>query len=157
MMIKELWTLIKMLFSSSPKDTETVKVMDMQHFPFKGYKAMSWCGCIIHRADASPVDTITINHEHIHLMQAKVCGSWCRYYIKYLWEWLKGGIITHPASAAYYTSKYESEAYANETDFTYCRSYDGTNLKKYTFRNRKKLYRQLGGTPESWKAYIKSL
>lgn len=49
-MIKELWTLIKLLFSSN-SNVEQAKVVRMRHFPFKGYSAMSWCGNIIVRQD----------------------------------------------------------------------------------------------------------
>lgn len=156
-MLKELWILIKMLFASSPKEIKEVKVIDMVHFPFEGFKAMAWCGCIIHRKDASAVNERTINHESIHLAQAKLCGSWWKYYLTYLWEWIKGAPIIHPSSSAYMTIPYESEAYANEDDCAYCNDYDGSSLPKYTFKKRKKLYKQLGGTSKAWKAYVKSL
>ena len=100
---------------------------------------------------------ISKNHERIHLMQALTCNdSWVRYYLSYLWEWLKCGFLA-PMSANYVTSKYESEAYANEDDCTYCNDYDGSNLPKYTFKKHKKLYKQLGGTSKAWKEYVKSL
>ena len=70
-MLKELCTLIRMLFASKPSDNTEVKVIHMRHFPFKGYKAMCWCGTIIHRIGASEVDGRTIRHETIHLLQAK--------------------------------------------------------------------------------------
>lgn len=158
-MIKELWILIKMLFRSNPSDMvgKDLEVVEFKHFPFKGYKAMSWCGRIIHRGSSSQVNETTLNHEKIHLMQAMMCNdSWIRYYLSYLWEWLKCGFLA-PLSANYMTSKYESEAYANEEDFEYCNNYDGSNLLKYTLKDRKKLYKQLGGTSKAWKQYVKTL
>ena len=155
-MIKDLWILVKMLFASKPSDIDKVVVVDMRHFPFKGYKAMAWCGYVIHRIGASAVDDKTLNHERIHLMQAKVCGSWVKYYLSYLLEWMRIGFMA-PMKANYYTSKYESEAYANEDNFYYCVGYDGSNLPKYSFKNRKKLYKAVGGTSKSWKQYVKSL
>lgn len=158
-MIKELWILIKMLFRSNPSDMvgKDLEVVEFKHFPFKGYKAMSWCGRIIHREGSSQVNETTLNHEKIHLMQAMMCNdSWIRYYLSYLWEWLKCGFLA-PLSANYMTSKYESEAYANEEDFEYCNNYDGSNLLKYTLKDRKKLYKQLGGTSKAWKQYVKTL
>ena len=149
-----------MLFATRPSDAvyKELEVVDMKHFPFKGYKAMAWCGKIIHRVGASDVDERTIRHEMIHVMQAMYCNdSWVRYYLAYFWEWLKGGIILAPVSAAYYTSKYESEAYGNEDVADYCLNYDGSNLQKYVFKKRKKLYKEVGGTPKDWKNYIKSL
>ena len=158
-MIKELWILIKMLFRSNPSDMvgKDLEVVEFKHFPFKGYKAMSWCGRIIHREGSSQVNETTLNHEKIHLMQAMMCNdSWIRYYLSYLWEWLKCGFLA-PLSANYMTSKYESEAYANEEDFEYCNNYDGSNLLKYTLKDRKKLYKELGGTSKAWKQYVKTL
>lgn len=42
-MIKELWKLIKMLFATRPSDFiyNELEVVDMKHFPFKGYKAIN--------------------------------------------------------------------------------------------------------------------
>ena len=148
-----------MLFRSNPSDMvgKDLEVVEFKHFPFKGYKAMSWCGRIIHREGSSQVNETTLNHEKIHLMQAMMCNdSWIRYYLSYLWEWLKCGFLA-PLSANYMTSKYESEAYANEEDFEYCNNYDGSNLLKYTLKDRKKLYKQLGGTSKAWKQYVKTL
>ena len=121
-MLKELFELIRLLFSSNPKDIEEMKVKNMKHFPFKGYKAMAWCGTIIHREGASKVNDITINHETIHLKQAKMCGSGVKYYWRYFIDWLKGNPLIYPASSAYYTTKYESEAYANEENMSYCKN-----------------------------------
>lgn len=165
-MIKELFTLVKMLFGKKPGDIECVSLMNMKHFPFKGYSYLMWCGRMIYRDDMYdrrqkewPTDKFKVsqNHETIHLMQAKICGSWVKYYWRYFIDWLKGNPLTHPSTSAYYTTKWESEAYANEENPDYCKNYDGSNLKKYTFKNRKKLYKSVGGTSKAWKAYIKSL
>ena len=163
-MIKELWTLAKMLFVSRPSEIEEVKLMGMNHFPFKGYAYIMWCGKMIYRNDR--YDTrrkewitkkykVSKNHETIHLMQAKMCGSWAKYYLRYLWEWLKPGFMA-PLKANYYTLKYEAEAYANEENFDYPKQYDGSNLGKYTFASRKKLFKKYGSV-QMWKAYLKTL
>ena len=168
-MLKELWTLTKLLFSTRPSDHlgKDLEVMTMKHFPFKGYKWLMWCGRMISRADnAEKIQAemmtkkfqVSMNHEKIHLMQAVVCGdSWVKYYLRYLWEWLRRGFLA-PMSANYYISRYESEACANEEDTGYCADYDGRNLRgKYSIRKAKKLYRQLGGTASAWKEYVKGL
>ena len=163
-MIKELWTLAKMLFVSRPSEIEEVKLMGMEHFPFKGYAYMMWCGKMVYRNDT--YDTrrkewitkkykVSKNHETIHLMQAKQCGSWAKYYLSYLWEWLKPGFMA-PLKANYYTLKYEAEAYANEENFDYPKLYYGSNLGKYTFASRKKLFKKYGSV-QMWKAYLKTL
>lgn len=165
-MLKELFILIKLLFGKKPGDIENVCLMNMKHFPFKGYSYLMWCGKMIYRDDMYdrrqkewPTDKFKVskNHETIHLMQAKMCGSWMKYYWRYFIEWLKGNPIIAPSTSAYYTIPYESEAYANEENMDYCKSYDGSNLKKYTFKGRKKLYKKAGGTSKDWKAYIKTL
>ena len=158
-MIKELFKLIGLLFQSNPVDViySDLEVVEMKHFPFKGYKAMSWCGKIIHRVGTSKVDNITMNHEKIHVMQAFSCGdSWWKYYLLYIWEWLRCGFMS-PLSANYYVSKFESEAYANEADFDYCNSYSLDSIEKYKIPNAKKKYNELGGKPSVWKSYVKSL
>ena len=38
--MKELWQLIKMLFSSKPGDFDTPELLAMKHYPFKGYLSM---------------------------------------------------------------------------------------------------------------------
>lgn len=164
-MIKELWTLAKMLFATKPSEIEEVKLMGMEHFPFRGYAYMMWCGRMVYRNDT--YDTrrkewitkkykVSKNHETIHLMQAKMCGSWAKYYLRYLWEWLKPGFMA-PLKANYYTIPYEMEAYANEEKFDYPKQYDGSNLGKYTFASRKKLFKDVGGTQQAWEAYLKTL
>ena len=159
-MIKEFWMLAKMLFSSKPSEVDKVVLMGMNHIPFKGYKYIMWCGHIIYRNDKKAerekewkekTFQIDVNHETFHLMQAKWRGSWIKYYWSYLKEWIKGGPIMAPASAAYYTIPYEVEAYANEENFDYCKNYDGSNLPKYTLKDRKKLYKSVGGTAALWR------
>lgn len=98
--INELFYLIKLLFT---KQTNQLEIITMKHFPFKGYKAMSWCGKIITREYV--LDEITINHEIIHLEQALRYNSWIKYYLVYLWECIKHG---------YRNNKFEIEAYQNE-------------------------------------------
>jgi len=165
-MLKELFILIKMLFGKKPCDIENVSLMNMKHFPFKGYAYLMWCGKMIYRDDMYdrrqkewPTDKFKVskNHETIHLMQAKMCGSWVKYYWRYFIDWLKGNPLIHPASSAYYTTKYESEAYANEENMDYCKNYDGSNLQKYAIKGRKKLYKGMGCSSKNWKLYVKSL
>ena len=164
-MIKELWILAKMLFASKPSEIDEVKLMGMEHFPFRGYSYMMWCGKMVYRKDTYETRRkewitrkykVSKNHETIHLMQAKLCGSWTKYYLRYLWEWMKGG-LSSPLSANYYLIPYEMEAYANEEILDYPKQYDGSNLEKYTFNSRKKVYKAVGGTSQDWKAFIKTL
>lgn len=152
----EVIKLISMLFKTSPRDQDKLELMSMKHFPFKGYKYMMWCGKLIYRGTEVPVVSEESNtHETIHLMQAKVKGSWVKYYWSYFVEWLKGNPIIHPSSSAYYTIPYEMEAYAYQGNPDYVNNYDGSNLVYFKISNRKRVYKDAGGTPRAWKAYIK--
>lgn len=158
-MLKELLKLAKLLFQSKPNEMlgKDLEIIEMKYFPFKGYKAMSWCGKIIHRKNTSKVNCITMNHEKIHVMQAFVCqNSWIKYYFAYFWEWIRRGLLS-PLSANYYISKFESEAYANEEDLDYCEYYNSTSIDKYRISNAKNKYKELGSTPSAWKSYVKTL
>ena len=165
--LKELWQMVKMLFSSKPNDSNELKLLAMQCFPFQGYKYMMWCGKMIYRLDKkdsimASIGTDTyikdVTHETIHLKQAQVKGrnSWLRYYLIYVWEWIKGNPITNPARSAYYTIPFEMEAYANEEDPNYPLNYNGKYLHCYNIKNRKKTYRKYGNS-RAWKEYIKNI
>ena len=172
-MIKELWILVKMMFSSYPSDFvyKDLEVMTMRHFPFKGSRYMSWCGVIITREEKKAVIERFLttkagrrskNHERGHCVQgiSEHGDNWPRYYLNYLWHWLKHCPWVKPGHAAYYVSRYEVECYAKEDDFGYfdLENYTRKNLRgKYSIKNAKKLYKQLGGTPTAWKEYVKTL
>jgi hypothetical protein len=90
-------------------------------------------------------------------MQAKVSGSWIKYYWNYFIEWMKGNPLFGGALSAYLTIPFECEAYANDNDFEYCKNYNSQNLNKYKFKDRRKLYIKTGGTEKSWIEYIKNI
>lgn len=113
-MIKELWTLIKLLFTGRPSDFQEEEKLKMNYFPFRGYKYMSWCGYIISRKDNPEIPLPDWIHENIHLYQAKRHKFWIGYYLAYLWNFLIGFIVIWSWKGAYKTSMYELEAYANE-------------------------------------------
>lgn len=160
---KELWWMVKVLFSGDPNEVNELQLKETANFPFEGYSYMMWCGYMVYRD--SKADYIkeyinsekfkkSYNHENIHLCQAQVKGSWWKYYLTYLWEWIKGGPIMNPASSAYYTIPFEMEAYGNEHDFTYCDNYDGSNLYKYDIDHRKSTYKE---HRDNWREFCASL
>ena len=173
-MFSELWILIKMLFRTNPCNINNVSLMNMNHFPFKGYKYLMWCGKMIYRNDMiekrkeewKTLEFLTSKtHETIHLNQAKRSGGWIKYYWQYFKEWIKGGIIMAPVSAAYYTNPFEMEAYANEDKpeypegmIIYEDNYSTLEFTKYIIKNgRKRVYKNAGGTLRDWKEYIKHI
>ena len=151
---KELWFMVKALFKSKPSEKDFVEIKQMEHFPFKGYLAMSWCGYLLTRYSPDNIDNETVNHETIHLMQAKDEGSWLKFYLKYLWEWIKGGAFF--VSSSYYTMKYEVEAYAKEDDETYLFRRKKGGVEKFKMNDRRKTFKECGSS--YWfKVYIKNL
>ena len=131
--------------------TDQVEIVKMKYFPFQGYLAMSWCGKIITRKPEK-ISAVVKNHERIHLWQALQYKSWLAYYREYLKEWIKGGPIMAPASAAYYTIPFEMEAYGNEHDFNY--KVTANSWKKYEIENRKETYNEYR---YNWREFCRSL
>lgn len=168
-MIRELWLLIKILFASKPSDILKMKHLEivvMKNFPFRGYRYMMWCGKIVTRSEKKAVierfmTTVagkrSETHEYGHALQAESehGDNWLRYYINYYWHWLRGNPLVHPGSSAYYTNRYEMEAYGNEHRPEYWVNYNRANLRgKYTIKRRKATYRE---HRDHWKEYCKSL
>lgn len=168
-MIRELWLLIKMLFASKPSDIlkmEHLEIVVMRNFPFSGYRYMMWCGKIVTRSEKKAVIERFMTtaagkrsemHEYGHALQAESehGDNWLRYYINYYWHWLRGNPLVHPGRSAYYTNRYEIEAYGNEHRPEYWVNYNRANLRgKYTIKRRKATYRE---HRDHWKEYCKSL
>lgn len=152
-MFKELWYLIKLLFSPL---TDQIELVEMKYFPFKGYSAMSWCGKIITRKPL--VSQRVFNHERLHLEQALKLvendkqKTWLKYYWQYLKYWIKGNPIMAPASSAYYTIPFEMEAYGNEDDYNYHPV--NNSWKLYELEDRKETYKK---HRDNWKQFCKDL
>lgn len=155
-MFKELWQLIKWLFTSKPKDVNELEIVEMTYFPFKGFSAMSWCGKLIVHSK-SKISKSLLTHETIHLKQAQAVGSWIIFYLLYIKEWLMGNPFKVPFISAYYTICYEMEAYANENNSEYAGSYDDDNINKYRLMHKKETYKEQGETLRQWIEYIRTL
>lgn len=68
---------------------------------------------------------VMVNHEFIHMLQAKSFRlKYFSFYIYYLWYWFVG-LFKYGAknNASYYYIPFEREAYANEKDFNYVESH----------------------------------
>ena len=171
-MIKELFILVKMLFTEKPSDMlrrDGLEVIIMNHFPFSNYRYMMWCGKVICRPAKEAVIVRFLSmiagqesctHEHGHGRQAESehGDSYIRYYLNYLWNWVKHCPWIHPSSACYYFNRYEVEAYAQQHDPNYWINYNRKNLRgKYSIKNARKLWEEVGGTPAKWKEHIKTL
>ena len=86
------------------------------------------------------------NHEMIHLRQAQSCGdSWIRFYLLYIWYWLKGLRMNRKMKhAAYLLNPFEMEAYARMHELDYLKG-PATEWRKYAkmkLKDRLKLYQR---------------
>ena len=116
----------------------------------KGYEGLTFFGTILAPTQAeadrfNSGESALKTHEMIHLRQAQSCGdSWLRFYLLYLWYWLKNSVGTVlyefssrlrknrpyrvPRHAAYLLNPFELEAYARMNDAGYLdRCKDGAN------------------------------
>lgn len=166
--LSETFFFVKTLFTEKPKSRDKLTMKCMEHYPFKGYKYMMWCGYVIYRKDNE--DNIKkekrtfkwkrdMRHETIHLMQAKDCSktTFFSYYFQYLWQWIIGNPFLKD-NIAYYTSPFEMEAYACEDETYYV---EGREIEEHKFyyiipNKRKEYFNKAGGTVSEWKNALKA-
>lgn len=120
----------------------------------KGYEGLTFFGQILtpsqEEADRfnsgySPLK----NHEMIHLRQAQSTGdSWIRFYLLYIWYWLKALPMNRKMrNAAYLLNPFEMEAYARMHDMHYLDRREGgaqewRRYAKMSLKERLSLYRK---------------
>ena len=118
----------------------------------KGYEGLTFFGHILaptqELADRfnGSADRALKNHEMIHLRQAQSCGdSWIRFYLLYIWYWLKGLRMNRQMKhAAYLLNPFEMEAYARMNDLDYLKG-PATEWRRYAkmkLKDRLKLYQK---------------
>ena len=152
--LKELFMLIKILFTVKLDKVDKLEFIKTKYFPPKGFLFCMWCGKLLYReekdsiinSNESYIKTL-LHHEQIHLDQAKNAGSFLKFYLLYFWNWLKN--FSFSKKGAYYTNKYEVEAYANENNLDYV----GTGDNKYDLKDKRMLYKR---HKKNWKVWIKS-
>ena len=117
----------------------------------KGYEGLTFFGQILtptqELADRfnAGLDEMK-NHEMIHLRQAQSCGdSWLRFYLLYIWYWIKGLRMNRQMKhAAYLLNPFEMEAYARMHDLDYLKG-PATEWRRYAkmkLKDRLKLYQK---------------
>lgn len=114
--------------------------------PFSGYLAIMLFGKIWMRNNNKPrwekyikngQADIATNHEMIHVKQAlSANNSWWKFYLLYIWYWLKANPLFRGFTFAYKMNPFEMESYANESDLFY-------NNVHSTGATRWKLYNQI--------------
>lgn len=98
-----------------------MKIIYNNIIPLHGYVAIAFFGYIFARKKYKPLSELTINHELIHIAQAKECGGWLLYYMKYLYYCVRRGYDKNP---------FELEAYDHAWDLNYLK-YRQKNEWKY--------------------------
>ena len=127
----------------------------------KGYEGLTFFGTILtpSQADADLFNgpfSIIKNHEMIHLRQAQSChDSWLRFYLLYIWYWLKGLRARRRMShAAYLLNPFEMEAYRRMYDLDYLKRCEGGAQEwrcyaAMSLDERLSLYQKLYNQPSS--------
>ena len=123
----------------------------------KGYEGLTFFGQILAPTQAladrfNNGRSAIKNHEMIHLRQAQSCGdSWLRFYLLYIWYWLKGLRMNRRMKhAAYLLNPFEMEAYARMHDLDYlARCTDGAHeWRRYAkMKPKDRLAVYLGNVP----------
>ena len=119
----------------------------------KGYEGLTFFGQILAptQAQADVFNRVGFsslkNHEMIHLRQAQSCGdSWLRFYLLYIWYWLKGLRMNRKMKhAAYLLNPFEMEAYARMDDPDYLKG-PATEWRRYakmSLKERLKIFNQI--------------
>lgn len=78
----------------------------------------------IYLKDTSKPSDRLLRHEYIHALQQEECG-WIKFLFLYGWQWLIAAITFRDA---YYSIKFEKEAYANQRKEGYLQ-----NRKKFAW------------------------
>ena len=118
----------------------------------KGYEGLTFFGHILtpsqELADRFNSGASSLkNHEMIHLRQAQSCGdSWLRFYLLYVWYWLRGLPMSRRMKhAAYLLNPFEMEAYARMHDPDYLARGEATEWRRYakmSLNDRLRLYQK---------------
>ena len=87
-----------------------MKIIYNKFIPIKGFSATVIFGRIYARKEFKPLSERTVRHEEIHALQAKDCGGWIRFYLRYLIYWIRFGYRNNP---------FEIEAYGNDFKHDY--------------------------------------
>ena len=122
----------------------------------KGYDGLTFFGKILaptqELADSFNGAYNTLkNHEMIHLRQAQSCGdSWFRFYLLYLWYYMKGLRMRRQLkNAAYLLNPFELEAYGRMYDLSYLKG-PATEWRQYakmSMKQRLEHYQKSHTTP----------
>ena len=147
--IKEYITIISAIFKNSP--SRPLQHIEMRYVLWPGYKLLCWAGLLVSRP-GTIISTIDEHHEDLHRQQAEILGSYWKFYLVYLWEYLCGLFICLSFNAAYFTISFEMQAYGNERRLEY--KVTPENIKLYRIKNKRKAWKE---NKNSWRAYCRRI
>lgn len=139
--------------------------------PFSGFYVMTFCDKMLVRkgnkdhwemGEKNGYNDVVRNHELTHVKQAvSTKDSWFVFYSKYIWRYLKNIPIINGFKMPYKFISFELEAYANENNLEYAKSFEnGTeNWKKYdklTLKQKKDLYKQYKSSRLSFSTFVRT-
>jgi hypothetical protein len=101
-----------------------MKIIYQNILPPKNFIAIMLFGYIFARKKYKPLSQRTVNHELIHAAQAKDCGGWILFYIRYLYQWIK-------ADFKYSEIPFEKEAHENDDNLVYLINRPKNSWKEY--------------------------
>lgn len=106
-----------------------------KHFPFAGYKALTFCPWVFIRESAKQRYTPTTNrHEMIHALQ-QLELVWVLFFLLYGLEWfIKLFFCNFNAHKAYRSISFEQEAYYNQGNVNYNKERKHYAWVKYIFK-----------------------
>lgn len=108
------------------------------------------------------VDSDLKSHETIHVRQAQSkLNSWTLYYLSYIWKWICNlPIIFTGLYMPYKFIEFELEAFANETDHTYCTNgpvYQWKEFKKLSLKDKWNFSKQYKKSHMLFKNFVKEI
>lgn len=89
--------------------------------PFGHFRAINLFGVVFAKHKFGRMDSISLNHEHIHTLQ-QVEMLFVFFYIWYVVEWVAKYMKYRNWTRAYYNVSFEREAYRREHDLDYVNS-----------------------------------
>lgn len=139
--------------------------------PFGSFFIMTfWGKMLIKRRDKDDWEKVKntsygakyTNHEMIHVKQAvSTNDSWFKFYLLYIWYYLKTLPIINGFKMPYYFIPFEIEAYRYEDDLSYIeKNNNGTTdwkrYKKLTLKQKKQLYKDYQNSILPFSKFIKA-
>lgn len=120
-----------------------LKIISNKIIPFGNYVAITMFGKVFTRKSMkdltkyleSTAGKVMVRHESIHVLQAKDCKSWIKFYWLYLWYFFKMLFRYFRWSWAYRTIPFEIEAYKYQSDIN---PHTETNWREFIMSNKER-------------------